>query len=364
LEDNYQTKDGRRFTPTGFYPSDERRWSEFLGCPPTKEAVAAKIAHWNALDLETEGNARGLVGGTVRTIEEWAATECGQQLAQTPVIEITKIGDSKPEPFAPGAERPLSGLRVLCNTHEIAGTAVGRTLAEQGADVLQTTAPTEFFHDHIYLEAGVGLRQAYVDIKNPAELAVMDNLLRDADVFAENVRHMGEHGLSPQALAEMRPGVVYVSAHGVTHHGAWAERGAFDPLAIPMTGIAALEGTLDAPKYPPFGLLNDVLTGIFGALAAYAALIRRAKEGGSYLVRVSLCRCSMWYGTLGFLERDDTKRDGEQHKLIEPDMFEADTPLGLLKRPAPCVESRKPRDTGPTPCFVTGARTSRDGGAD
>jgi hypothetical protein len=78
--------------------------------------------------------------------------------------------------------------------------------------------------------------------------------------------------------------------------------------------------------------------GIFGALGVYAALIRRAEEGGSYLVRVSLCRCSMWYGTLGFFERGDTKRDGEEHKLIEPDMFEAETPLGLLRRPAPCVE--------------------------
>ena len=164
-------------------------------------------------------------------VEEWANTECGQQLAQTPVIEITKIGDSKPEPFLPDAKRPLSGLRVLSNTHEIAGTAVGRTLAEQGADVLQTSTPDEFFHDHIYLEAGVGLRQAYVDIKKPAELEVMYNLLKDADVFAENFRHMGDHGLSPETVAAKRPGIIYVSAHGVTHHGAWADRGAFDPLA-------------------------------------------------------------------------------------------------------------------------------------
>ena len=95
-----------------------------------------------------------------------------------------------------------------------------------------------------------------------------------------------------------------------------------------MTGICALEGTLDAPKYPPHGLLNDVVSGIFGALGAYAALIRRAKEGGSYHVKVCLCRCSMWYGTLGFFERGDTKREGEQHKLVDPDMFEAETSLG------------------------------------
>ena len=240
MEENYLTKDGRRFSPIGFYPDMERAWCSFLGCAPTKEAIAAKIAEWNALDLETACNARGLVGGMVRTIEEWANTECGQQLAQTPVIEITKIGDSKPEPFAPGAARPLSGLRVVSNTHEIAGTAIGRTLAEQGADVIQTTSPDEFFHDHIFLEAGVGLRQAYVDIKKPAELAVMNNLVKDADVFAENFRHMGEHGLSPETVAAKRPGIVYVSAHGVTHHGAWAGRGAFDPLSLPMTGICAL----------------------------------------------------------------------------------------------------------------------------
>ncbi len=155
------------------------------------------------------------------------------------MIEITKIGDSKPEPFAPGAKRPLSGLRVVSNTHEIAGTAIGRTLAEQGADVLHTTSPDEFFHDHILLEAGAGLRSTYIDIKNSAELKVMYNLLKDADVFTENFRHMGEHGLSPETVAAKRPGIIYVSAHGVSHHGSWAGRGAFDPLSIPMTGIAA-----------------------------------------------------------------------------------------------------------------------------
>lgn len=334
----YQTKDGRHFVPVGFYPEMERAWCDFLVCTPLERSIAAKIAQWNALDLETECNSRGLVGGMVRTIEEWANTECGQQLAQTPVIEITKIGDSDPESFQPGADRPLSGLRVVCNTHEIAGTAVGRTLAEQGAEAIQTTSPDEYFHEPVFLEAGVGFRQAYVNIKNPAELEVMYNLLGGADVFVENFRHMGENGLSPETVASLRPGIIYVSAHGITHHGPWAERGCFDPLAIPLTGIAALEGTLDAPTYPPFGLLNDVLSGIFGTLGAYAALLRRAKEGGSYHVRVTLCRCSMWYGTLGYFDRGNVKQDGEQHKLIEPDMFEADTPLGLLRRPAPCVE--------------------------
>ena len=33
MEENYPTKDGRRFSPIGFYPDMERAWCEFLGCP-------------------------------------------------------------------------------------------------------------------------------------------------------------------------------------------------------------------------------------------------------------------------------------------------------------------------------------------
>ena len=43
----------------------------------------------------------------------------------------------------------------------------------------------------------------------------------------------------------------------------------------------------------------------------------------------------MWYGTLGFLDKTNLKRDGEQHQRIQLDMFEAETPLGFLRRPAP-----------------------------
>jgi len=88
----------------------------------------------------------------------------------------------------------------------------------------------------------------------------------------------------------------------------------------------------------PYNLLNDTISGIFGALGVYAALIRRAREGGSYQVKVSLCSCAMWIGTLGFLDKRHLRREGEQHRPVQPDMFEAETSLGFLSRPAPCVE--------------------------
>ena len=51
-------------------------------------------------------------------------------------------------------------------------------------------------------------------------------------------------------------------------------------------------------------IMNDYIAGYIGAAGIQAALIRRAKEGGSYHVRVNLTRCAMWFMSLGVFERD------------------------------------------------------------
>ena len=66
---------------------------------------------------------------------------------------------------------------------------------------------------------------------------------------------MAHLGYSPDDMAAKHPGIIYVSLRGITHHGPSAERGALDPLAIPLTGIAYQEGTPDSPSHTlaPFG---------------------------------------------------------------------------------------------------------------
>lgn len=56
---------------------------------------------------------------------------------------------------------------------------------------------------------------------------------------------------------------------------------------------------------PPTFLINGYVTGYMGAAGATAALIRRAKEGGSYHVTVSLARNAMWYLTLGLIPQEE-----------------------------------------------------------
>ena len=57
-----------------------------------------------------------------------------------------------------------------------------------------------------------------------------------------------------------------------------------------VTGFTTEEGTPEQPKFPPTLVMNDFVAGYLGAAGIQAALIRRAKEGGSYHVRVNLAR--------------------------------------------------------------------------
>jgi crotonobetainyl-CoA:carnitine CoA-transferase CaiB-like acyl-CoA transferase len=85
-------------------------------------------------------------------------------------------------------------------------------------------------------------------------------------------------------------------------------------------------------------IMNDYIAGYIGAAGIEAALIRRAKEGGSYYVRINLTRCAMWFMSLGVLERDAIQATGDQHQLLNPDTITASTPYGELVRLAPPVE--------------------------
>ena len=83
--------------------------------------------------------------------------------------------------------------------------------------------------------------------------------------------------------------------------------------------------------------MNDYIAGYLGAAGIQAALIRRAKEGGSYHVRVNLARCAMWFMSLGKFDKDAPAPTGEQHQLLAPDTITAQTPYGELVRLAPPV---------------------------
>ena len=163
-------------------------------------------------------------------------------------------------------------------------------------------------------------------------------LISKTDIFCENYHRSGlsKHGLSPLELAKLRPGIIYVSESTYGEAGPWQYRRGAEQLAESVTGMSAELGAVDSPKTFP-GYLNDYVTGYLAAFGACAALIRRAKEGGSYWVRVSLCRSAMWVQDLGRVSSSDIINP-LTYEERESFMIESDSSFGKLKHVGPVAK--------------------------
>jgi CoA-transferase family III len=117
------------------------------------------------------------------------------------------------------------------------------------------------------------------------------------------------------------------------------------------SGLMTLEGTPEDPMLPPTGMINDFITGYMGAAGAAAALVKQAREGGSWHVTVSLTRTAMWYQTLGLVDPCQAGIDDE-HSLREPRAFDAESPLGDIHMLAPPVCFSQTPPAWPDPPLV------------
>lgn len=356
----FETKDGRYFNVTGIYPHLMDRALIALNSIPGREAIVKAFKQVNAFEYEEELAAKNGVGVVHRTSAEWAAHPEGKYLATKPLIEIVKIGDSAPVPWTPSPAQPLSGLRVMSNTHVIAGTCSARTLAEYGAQVLHTARDQSFEHEGLVIDVNVGMRSTFVDLRDAMQNKRLKGLVPLADVFVENYRvgTLERLGFGPQELASIRPGIVYLSVNPYSWDGPWAKRGGFDMEGLATSGFTLEEGGGGTPRFPPTLVMNDYVAGYLGAAGVIAALRRRATEGGSYHVRVSLARAAMWYASLGRFPDVQFDLSGPDNRLITPEILVAQTPYGEVRRLGPQVKLSKTPGRWRTPLVaVRGADT-------
>jgi crotonobetainyl-CoA:carnitine CoA-transferase CaiB-like acyl-CoA transferase len=341
----FQTKDGRLVTPTGIYPHHFNGFLALIGAGPERTQIAQRISTFDSADLEQKVGDAGMIMGIHRTADEWAAHPQGKAIAGIPVIEIAKIGDGDPIPWTADPTAPLSGIRVLSNPHVIASSTASRTLAGYGAEVLQVARDQAFEHDALVVDVNVGMRSTLLDLKNIEQNRVQQGLIPKTDVFVEGFRgrKMEELGFGAEQLARTKPGIIYLSVRAYGWEGPWKMFAGFDMEGLTVTGFTLTEGGGQRPRFPPTFVMNDYIAGYMGAAGVIAALRRRAREGGSYHVRVHLARCSMWFQSLGQLSDEDFERRGPESKLIQPEVIRGQTPYGDLERLAPLVKlSRTP----------------------
>jgi crotonobetainyl-CoA:carnitine CoA-transferase CaiB-like acyl-CoA transferase len=332
-----ETRDGRHVLALDIYPQILVRTLNFLGCSPNQESINSAIRKWDAVELENAAAAEGLVLAMVRTNEEFRREpQYTEVLSKMPLITVEKIGESEPIPLkANGDNLPLAGIRALGMGHVIAGAALGRDMALYGADVLNIWRPRDSEIESFFWDVQVGMRSTILDdAKEDREK--FNQLLKDADVFFANKRpgFLKKHGLDAESLSAQKPGLIHATVvlHG--EKGPWSNRPGFDEIGAAVSGLFAIEGSPTQPKQPPIVPICDNVVAWLGTTGILEALRRRAIEGGSYRVVVSLTRVVLWQLSLGIFDKAYAKATAgstDEHKYIAPDLFTAETPLGTYQ---------------------------------
>ncbi|HEY0451943.1 CoA transferase [Actinophytocola sp.] len=309
------------------YPHHADALLRALGTEP--DGVRAAVAARPAVEVEDAVLAAGGAAAAMRDRAGWLADGPGADVRAEQLVSIERIDDAPARPFpplaraladriiaeqaladraAPGhvlavwplAERALSGIRVLDLTHVIAGPVASRVLAAHGASVLHVTDPKRPVLHRLVLDTDVGKRSCHVDLDTDAGRETLRGLAADADVLVQSYRpdSLARRGFGPDHLAGT--GIVLVSLSAYGHTGPWRTRRGFDSLVQMSCGIAA-DGGGEPTPLPAQAL--DHGTGWLAALGVLTALRRRAREGGTWHVRLSLARTAEWLHDLG---RDTT----------------------------------------------------------
>jgi len=194
-----------------------------------------------------------------------------------------------------GVPQPLAGLRVVEFTHMVMGPTCGMVLADMGAEVIKVE-PIDGDRTRRLLGAGAGFfpmfnrnkKSIAIDLREPAGVEVATTLAASADVVAENFKPgtMQKYGLDYASLAKKNPRVIYVTHKGFLP-GPYEHRTALDEVVQMMGGLAYMTGRPGDPLRAGTSV-NDIMGGMFGAIATLGALIQRGITGKGMEVQSAL----------------------------------------------------------------------------
>lgn len=266
-------------------------------------------------------------GVTCLKWEDFKATQHGQDLLQQPPWKVDTLEtETPPAPFpfkSSCAPKPqiLSGIRVLELCRIIAGPAMGRGLAEYGAEVIKVTAPHLSDVPFFQVDANIGKHTTDLNLKEPQDRDTFEELLQSADVILDGYRpgSLNRLGYGPNQLQEIARqrgrGFVYVAENCFGHVGPWSSRPGWQQIADCVTGVAWAQGRamgLQEPVVPPFPM-SDYGTGCMGTIAALVGLYRRAKTGGSYIGTTSLVQYDIFLLQLGLYDEEMMAKLRKEH---------------------------------------------------
>ncbi len=249
---------------------------------------------------------------------------------------------ARDQPGAPGGEGgPLTGTVVLDLTRALAGPHAGMMLGDLGARVVKVETPgtgddtrgwgppfVEGSDGRVqstyFLSCNRNKHSIAIDLKSEDGRALLEALVRQADVLLENFRPgvLDRLGFPTSRLLELNPRLVVLSISGFGHDGPEGGRAGYDQIAQGEAGLMSLTGS--GPDDPQrVGLpVGDLLAGMYGAYGVLAALLERTRTGRGQVVRTSLLAAIVgvhaFQGTRWTVAGDLPHGQGNHHPSICP----------------------------------------------
>ncbi len=201
----------------------------------------------------------------------------------------------------PAASGPLAGVRILDLTAVVLGPLATQILGDYGADIIKVEplagdlmrangVSRHAGMSSVFLSLNRNKRSLAIDLKSPRGTAVLNKLIKKTDVLVHNMRvpAMERLGLGYQAVAAIKPDIVYCVATGYGQDGPDADKPAFDDIIQAACGLVSLNSLgRDVPDYVP-SLIADKTTGMVLVNAVLAALFCRERTGQGQYVEVPM----------------------------------------------------------------------------
>jgi CoA:oxalate CoA-transferase len=204
------------------------------------------------------------------------------------------------------AKPPLSGVTVLDLSRVLAGPYATMLLSELGARVIKVEQPSVGDDSRAYgpfvngksayfTAINRGKESIALDLKAPADAAILATMIGKADVLVENFRPgtMDKLGFTDERIRGLNPSIIYASASGFGQTGPLSRRPAYDMVVQGMSGMMSVTGHPGGEPARVGVSIGDLGAGLYTAIAINAALFRRARTGEGARIDVAMLDCQL-----------------------------------------------------------------------
>jgi crotonobetainyl-CoA:carnitine CoA-transferase CaiB-like acyl-CoA transferase len=230
---------------------------------------------------------------------------------------------------------PLSRFTILDATRVRAGPTAIRTFADLGARVIKLEIPPGApggddmigSRDHNradYENLHRNKESLTLNMKEPEGKAILEQLVKEADVFIENYRPDVKYrlGIGPEELRRINPRLVYASISGFGQDGPYANWPGFDSIAQGMGGLMSVTGKPGEGPMRAGIPIADLCSGHFCAQAIMAALLEREVTGEGQWVHTSLLESQIamldFQAAQWLIDDKVPQSTGNEHPLTVP----------------------------------------------